>query len=281
MKDYHNRNQNLKKKFKLLGKTSREIQKKGIEINKIGQTGIDLAALASSMLDLDPKLINYDILDNAITGLSSTLHYMDTDLENMTPVYNSTSASTVSIVVRSFSPEDVQFNNDNDYLYCNIYRDLEQIPDLIEDKQKAVKLMKEFGFDQSYTGMKSAIDHFQTAHDAYEGPVNKNNPVNTSLIPMRSALTEITNTLLKKRPQQEKAKNNEEKIKSIVFQVRRVGIENATIETLAKEYDGIINDLSSSKNSSIQREKWRSLLRSSTIFIQALLESIDREKLKV
>lgn len=82
-------------------------------------------------------------------------------------------------------------------------------------------LIQRFDLDKAPRGKKSPSELFQTAYQAFENPVSDTNPVSTSLIPMRGCLQATIDELLRRRPRQEEARSQWDKIVSIGNQLKR------------------------------------------------------------
>jgi hypothetical protein len=150
------------------------------------------------------------------------------------------------------------------------------------DASRVEELLKEFGFDKAPKGIKSPLELFQTAHAAYEKPVIQKDPISTSLIPMRECIEAVIAELLKRRPTQEEAKNEQAKIMSIGRQFKRDTILLDTIDSLARQWHEKIQnkELSAAKQQDITREEWSIRLQRATQFLFSLLSGLDIVKMK-
>lgn len=157
---------------------------------------------------------------------------------------------------------------------------LNQVIDQSIRKDDIILLMRQFGLDARLAGKKTAIEQFEIAWAAYEAPVTQSSPVNTSLIPMREAIETTIQELMRRRPNQEAAKNQQSKILSIGNQLAQHGISRSDIQPWALQWDELANDLSGSKQANISRNEWRNLLRRGALFLQALLQGLDPAKLR-
>ncbi len=89
-------------------------------------------------------------------------------------------------------------------------------------KEDVIQLLKEFGLDIAHQpNEKSPLELFETAHKAYERPVTQNNPIATSLIPLRGGIENAVQSLLLARSQQEETKGWKRKITSIGKQLKK------------------------------------------------------------
>ena len=125
------------------------------------------------------------------------------------------------------------------------------------------------------------MELFITAHETFAKPVLNSNPISTSLLPMRESIRLTIDFLLKHRREQEKTKNEGEKISSIGHQLAHDSISDEQISTWATIwYSELDNSLSPSKEEDISRTEWQKRLVKSTHFLKSLLSGIDPTKLR-
>jgi hypothetical protein len=146
------------------------------------------------------------------------------------------------------------------------------------DEEEVISLMKELGFNRAPKGRKSPVSLFSTAHKAFQAPVSSDNPVSTSLIPMREAIRLIIDQLLKKRPKQEEAKNERAKILSIGTHLRRNSIPQEMAESWAQQWNELLDYLSPAKEQDMSREEWRFKLKQASLFLKGFLGGLDPKK---
>jgi hypothetical protein len=161
---------------------------------------------------------------------------------------------------------------DNLFLVTNRFTTAGQVEDLLEG----------LGFAKARKGRKSALHLFQTAHHAYQIPVMEGNPSSTSLIPMRECIHVVIAELIKRRPKQEEAKNEEGKILSIGRQLKNDFVPIDTFEALGRQWHSVILQkyLSTAKQQEISREEWSRRLQEATNFLYSLLTALDPQKMK-
>jgi hypothetical protein len=148
-------------------------------------------------------------------------------------------------------------------------------------KEDVVTLMKSLGLDAPQPGKKSPVELFITAHETFTKPVLDSNPIITSLLPMRESIRLTIDFLLKHRREQEKTKNEAEKIGSIGKHLAYDSISAEQINTWASIwYSELDNSLSPSKEEDISRTEWQKRLVRSTLFLKSLLSGIDPAKLR-
>ena len=148
------------------------------------------------------------------------------------------------------------------------------------NKDEAMNLLYNWGFNIPSAGLKSVVELFEIAHQAYETPLTDSTPASTSLLPMRDCLNQMASELLRRRPNQERTSNNYAKIMSVGSQLKKDEIEVSIVDTWAFQFDRLINELSGSKHKSFSREEWRDLLFQATSFISNLLNGLDISKVR-
>jgi len=147
-------------------------------------------------------------------------------------------------------------------------------------REEATKLLIEFGLDVPHKpDEKSPLELFETAHEAFEKPLTQNNPVSTSLIPLRGCIDNAVQSLLLMRSYQEETSSWKKKIASIGKQLKKDSLPDDVIDELAEECHSLINDLSGAKTGDISREDWLIWLNRGTSFLNSLLKGLDSSKL--
>ncbi len=147
-------------------------------------------------------------------------------------------------------------------------------------KDDVTRLLKEFGLDVPHQpDEKSPLELFETAQEAFARPITQDNPVSTSLIPLRECIGSVIQSLIFMRPTQEEAGNWKKKIISIGKQLKKDSLPDEVINELAEECHSLINDLSGFKTGDIEREDWLIWLNRGTSFLNSLLKGLDSSKL--
>jgi len=157
---------------------------------------------------------------------------------------------------------------------------LGQVIDRLGNKETVLSLLRQLGLASAVPAKKSPTELFEIAWAAFEKPVTQNSPVVTSLIPMRECINGTIETLLRRRPKQEPAKAQYDKIVSIGSQVARDGVLPSDIQSLADRWTKLVDELSGSKQKEYSREEWRASLRRATLFFMEFLQSLDPTKMK-
>ncbi len=100
------------------------------------------------------------------------------------------------------------------------------------------------------------------------------------LIPLREAIDQAYAVLLQRRPNQEPAKGDSAKVKSICQQCKDASVDVAQIEFLVSEAPKLKDQLSGAKDNLLSRDEVRELLNKGLIYLRTFLRIIDAKKLK-
>lgn len=204
------------------------------------------------------------------------------DRIDIAPVY-STSGTAIAGSSDAFTVEAlIQYvpKNDHEFFYSAM-EDFEQVTSRAADENQVVELIRSLDLNIHLAGRKSPLNLFSTAHAAYKNPVIEGNPVSTSLIPMRESVRLIIDILLRRRPKQEKTKNEQAKIISIGTQLKYETLPTEIISSWANQWTNILKSkLSPSKEEEISRDEWRRRLISATLFLKGFISGIDPSKFK-
>jgi hypothetical protein len=155
---------------------------------------------------------------------------------------------------------------------------LQEVVGGLADEQEVLSLMKELGLNRAMKGQKSPTSLFITAHRAFRAPISQDNPVITSLIPIREAIRLVIDHLLKKRPNQEETKTERVKILSIAAHLKWNTIPQETVESWVQQWIDLGDLLSPAKEKDISREDWHFRLRQATLFLRGFLGGLDPDK---
>jgi hypothetical protein len=113
--------------------------------------------------------------------------------------------------------------------------------------EKVATLMRTLVMDQAPAGHKSSLELLTDAHVAFTQPSDPNASA-TGLIPLRSCMDSVLDMLLKRRPTQEEAGSNEDKVLSICRQLTSDPFTAEQGPTLASEWSGLKIELSRAKD---------------------------------
>ena len=254
------------------------------------QKNIDLFDATLNVIKLTPSL--HDDPEPLIGSLKRHSEYLDrvnSDLEQSYYSSGSSGSATAFDVTIFLAPNNVipfvsPQNKDE------AIRSLEILDDVTEkfaQYEEVLDLMKNLGLSNFVPDKKNSVDQFITAWAAYEKPVTPDDPVNTSLIPMRECIETMIEDLIRRRPKQEEVGKSPDgnrwyaKIISISNQLRRDAITDDHVKDLARKWAQDIEPrLSGAKTKSLNRSDWRLLLKSCTLFIHEFLLSLDSSKLR-
>ncbi len=263
---------------------AKKIKDKGRDLIEYGQSLEDLADATGeyiisvdNMPPLDGIYDNFKLLNEQTSFVIAKSTEMD-----FGPVYSTTATASLSIST-DLHPNCVLPLNDSSKhkLIISKYSEIEKVTQRNASEEEIVELFKEFDLEKAPKGRKSVLEHFIISQSAFKKPITDDNPISTSLIPMRECIRTLIDTLLKYRPKQEKTRNEESKIISIGMQLKKDSVPESLILSLANKWVEILGrDLSSAKEINISREEWQHRLTNSTLFIKSLLTALEVKKRK-
>ena len=129
-------------------------------------------------------------------------------------------------------------------------------------------------------GGHSTLSLLRQADQALKAPSDKEVAPSAVLIPLRESINRAFADLLKRRPQQEKTKNDKEKVMSICKQCCRDGVEVEQIEAYANEAYDLTNLLSKAKQEMLTRDRVRELMNRGLVFLLAFFRILDEKKMR-
>lgn len=152
-------------------------------------------------------------------------------------------------------------------------------PDIINE---TIELLRKWGLDtkiirENLPDIQSPLELFVTAHQAYSAPVNNNNPISTSLIPIRTSIEQTITRLKNLRPNRPNAAGANDLV-LIGEQLRSDWLEMSIIENWVTQWNTIHRALSGSKDAVMGRDEWKFLLFDATRFLYSLLSGLDNQK---
>jgi hypothetical protein len=249
----------------------------GHKITAAGQQLLDEARATLLILDVPDIPINYPVVisgwNNAYkSGLNEVGGYPDYRASGSAA---GTATSSLYADKEEFIYKVYTFSEENKQKGIKAISNLVTFVETSNTKEKALSIMQEMGFNEKSSERLSPTEQFVIAYEAYEVPVTNDNPASTSLIPIRECISGILEDLLRRRPVEEKARNQRLKIISIGRQLKLDDIEQLIVEDWADEWLQLLDNLSSSKESTFSREQWRTLLQEATNFIIGFLSVLD------
>jgi len=256
--------------------------------NALGDIGVhiqDVIDAADAELPLVSYMNNVSIEAlalqwNQIGEQTARIKFVLEDVQSSTDSVSGTATLTSVTTSGSISRDFASYANDPDFEHS--WGHFIEVTSRPEKKLEVIHLMKEFHLDIPPAGSKSPLELFQTAHQAFESPVSKSNPISTSLVPMREAIEASLDELLRLRPiQQANGHGNRKKIAAICAQLMKVSVSDLVVQEWGDQWHDINDkDLSSSKRQNITREEWSRRLNRATLFLYSFLTGLDSSKLR-
>ena len=238
--------------------------------------------------DVTMPLINnlnptyYESMKGIWTSVSEQVESLDEDLKVLNLNINSTTgSSSTSTVVISGAYINNGYLGVEDLDFANSWLNFEEFASRSDRKDKVTQLIKDFGFDvPQVRGDKSPLELFEIAHSSFQNPIIEDNPVQTSLLPLRECIDAIVASLIRMRTHQEPAQGQRSKIISIGNQLRHDRFPQVVIDELADEWHSLYNELSGLKKKDLTRADWLAMLNRGTSFLYSLLNGLDQGKLR-
>lgn len=279
MKDQKDKLLSLIKKGR---KNSQLVVKRASKVLEYSQYISDFADASEKVITLTPSM-DFRLQINSWHYLNQNLEAINRGMEPTNFSLAASSCSTALSTMADFAqPEQIikfALPNNKDEAWAAAVA-LGSVIDKMADKVKALDLLHKFKLSTAAPNGKSAVALLETACAAFERPVTQEDPVSTSLIPMRECINTTIATLLRRRPKQEPAKSQKDKIISIGNQTALDGVPDWAISSMAERWDKLLDKLSSSKKADIHRSTWRATLQESLLFLIEFLQSLDQTKMK-
>jgi len=262
----------------------KKIAEIGRNLTEAGQSMADVANAAREVVHVVKTPPNIEFLINDWGLANQQADLVIGQLGGIdVPTFTSASGTAVSTSSDSFEEAGLLsiVPKEEHPRLVTVLESFNQVSERAADAEEVGKLMKSLELDQAPPGRKSALEQFKTAHAAFKAPVSEGNPIATSLIPMRESIRTTIDTLLRRRPKQEKTKNECSKIVSIGRQLKRDGLPDTIVNSWASQWTHALQTyLSPAKEEDISRDEWRRRLVRSTLFLKGFLDGIDPSKLK-
>ncbi len=269
---------------------SRELFKRASSYARSAQYVADLSDASEKVVtSAEARKLDWAPLAEPWRRLNEQQNRLLTNMQVLPTEVFMSSGSTAAYAMTGFANPNYIINivsDDKKDEACSAAEKLGQVIDQSINKDDILALMDQFGLSSGILGKKSPTEQFRTAWAAFEQPVRENNPIITSLIPMRECIEDSIEALMRRRPTQEAAKSWEAKITSIGNQLVRNGITSADTSLWARHWAGppkelgLVSRLSGAKHDILSREEWRAMLREATLFLQEVLQGLDPAKLR-
>lgn len=282
---FHSPEETLRNKLDENLSIGKELIGKGRFLTDEGQKLIDRANALKGLLDTSPHYINYENQINYYEQMNiSYKSYIENNRANIKYVYSGGTLSTTS-------SSDIEFGlpeNLNPTLYPS--HDALKIAQLSFDnwlevhsteklKVEVIELLNSWGLDKGYSRDEPPLKLFQIALAAFEHPVIDEDPVSSSLVPLRGCILNVLESLLSLRPEKE----NYSKAKKVFAIGKQLKLSNLDIEIFT-EFDErwkiLHKSLSNAKTEEMTRELWRKYIHEGMLLIINILQGLDIEKVR-
>jgi hypothetical protein len=220
-------------------------------------------------------IVGFEVIDHQADRALATIGVVSV------PAVNSTAGTAASAIAIALNPIALlqNFPAEERPLALNGLLRVRSVAMRGTETERVLEMMRQHGLDTAAKGRKSPAELFKTAHDAFEAPVSPGNPISTSLIPIRSAINDSIAELIRRRPRQEPAKHQRDKILSIGRQFKRDDVADEVVESWADQWTILLKrDLHPSKDADFSREQWALAIENATLFLKSVLEGLDPSK---
>ena len=268
------------------------VEARAPELEAIGQ---NLAQAGRFLQDTVPPIresyaqipagqLSADQWDRQIAGLTSLQSSVDhvhgsmpqyTILQALTSSVVNTASSTI-IRFASNSLASVLDRTQFEDSRGRLLKTLDRYP-LLDDARSA---MRRLGLNSRRGNKQSPLDLIDAAQAALEWPVLKDGGPVSILISLRESILAMLGELIARRPSQEPAGKDSEKVVSVGRQCGHAELPSAFFEGLGEQVAVLLNDFSGSKQAEIPRERLVEQFNRGLLFINAFLRGIDERKLR-
>lgn len=260
------------------------IQRMGQSLVKGAVQSLDVASCLSQFLQrLPEECLPRTALKHEITGWQMWHKRADQALASAGTVYDftvavstataTTSGTFVNAVLYEQSPE---IQNAVRFASAQMNKIIE-CPVLMNEVKSC---MKRLGLDRASHSNRGPLDLLEEAYAALERPSGSESSPVAVLISLRESVNMTLSELLRRRPTQEPAGNQGEKVRSIGRQCGRAEVAADIFNQQADVVDDLIANLSSAKSQALSRTRMSELLTSGLLFLKAFLDSLDSAKMR-
>jgi hypothetical protein len=189
---------------------------------------------------------------------------------------SSVNSAMSSVVLIGNNGQSVELYFDRSPAVEDILRTLERH----RAAEKASDLMRRLGLDRRGGNSRPALELLNEAKSALERPVvGEGGPVSI-LMPLRECIDAAITELVRRRPKQEAVKGWSAKVVSVGSQCGLAPLPADHFNRLGADAEALMNELSGSKQTGMDRLKLRVSFNRGLTFLNALLGSIDGSQLR-
>jgi hypothetical protein len=193
------------------------------------------------------------------------------------------SGMTLASVSSTFTTASIFFNQDPQMFSPDATEAFVTISQAVQRhdlSETAAASMRRLGLDRRGANLRSAVDLLIEAKGAMDRPVvGEGGPVSV-LIPLRECINAVITELVRRRPEQEPAKNWKDKVVSIGNKCGRPSLPANHFDKIGGDAKLLMDELSGAKQTGMNRQRLMSYFDRGVLFLNALLDSVDDIKLK-
>lgn len=157
-----------------------------------------------------------------------------------------------------------------------LFQILERSP-LVEEVKRS---MCRLGLDKRGGNSRTPLELLEEAQGALDRPVIQGGGPTTVLIPLRECIDAVITELVRRRPKQEPVKGWSGKVVSVGRHCAHPGLKLDHFDRIGADVEILMNQLSGAKQTSMNREELNRFFHRGTLFLKALMDSIDESLLK-
>jgi hypothetical protein len=261
----------------------RSLVEKGRDMTKRGQELMDWGQLTKAAIPFVSDVPTLNFLVGAWGSIHRTAGEILNEMLNVSMPAAGGSASfaaTSSLgLITILTSEKIEHGQRCDAAaLAERFRDLASLPRVRDD---VAVLMKRLRLDVGGSAVRSPLENFTTAYEAFSVTADDSDPAISSLLPLRSCINDLIGILLLQRQQQEPSGNAQTKVRSILEQMGIDGIDTKQFDLISEQCKSILDrSLSPAKGKRFSRTEWQDALLTGTLWLKAFLESIDEKKMR-
>ena len=283
MSEEQDQKDNVEKLIQEIKLKNKRIEDKSRQISIYAQSTNDMVEAGANVIKyINPSGFKWGPMVQSLQNLNEQDDMILGDLDSISIPSATASGTAVAysmtpLTEPSYFVSFVSFDKKEHALSAS--HKLEQVLNKEADKNKVLPLLEKYGLATAPHGKKSPVELFETGWAAFESPVTSTSPAVTSLIPIRECINKTIEALLSRRPMQEKAKSEKDKILSICNQLAWNTSQKSAHQLLADQWHTLNDELSGSKEKNFDRDTWLGFLRRATLLLLELLQTLDSSKM--
>jgi hypothetical protein len=146
--------------------------------------------------------------------------------------------------------------------------------------EKAMDSMRRLGLDRRGGTGRPPLELLEEAKAAIDRPVVGDGGAVSVLISLRESLDATITELVRRRPEQEPARNWKDKVVSIGAKCGNASLPASHFEKIGNDAKALMDELSGAKQGAADRQHLKIMFSRGVVLLNALLESVDETRLR-